>query len=333
MKILVTGGTGFVGSHSVAALRADGHDVRLLVRSLDRVAPALDPLGVHDVDAVEGDCSDADAVGRALSGCDGVLHCANVFRWAPRLQGELVRSNRAATEHVLRQAVHAGLDPVVHVSSYAALAPSDTPLGTQSPPRAPGRGYAASKGVTERMARRLQDEGAPVVISYPGAVLGPHDPYFGDSNGLICTLASSPRPPGFGSIACVDVRDVAAVHTAVMVPGRGPRRFMVTGHDIAVRELAVRVATIAGTSSRPMTLPPPVARGLGRVMDAFDKLPGVSVPVGSGAVSLLLEYHGASTESLSELGLGVRPLDDTLRDTVAWLRQAGHLPDRTPVSA
>ena len=74
MKVLVTGGTGFVGSHSVAALLSQGHQVRLLVRSPDQVARSLSPLGAADVESVLGDVTAPQSVKEAMTGCDAVLH-------------------------------------------------------------------------------------------------------------------------------------------------------------------------------------------------------------------------------------------------------------------
>ena len=333
MKVLVTGGTGFVGSHSTAALRAGGHDVRLLVRSLDRVAPALDPLGISDLDVVEGDWTDPAWVGRALHGCDAVLHCANVFTWAAAQQRQLVRINTDATKHVLRQAVDRGLDPVVHVSSYVALLPSGEPLAPDSPIGSSDHGYTASKVAAERIARELQDVGAPVVTTYPGAVMGPHDPYLGDSNKLLVTLLRSRRPPAAGSIACVDVRDLAAVHAAVMAPGNGPQRHLVTGHDLPLAELVRRVASAAGRTADPRTLPPSVVRAAGHILDLVGRLPGPSPPSSSSAVGVLLGYPGSREPVPAGLGVALTPLEQTLRDAVEWLRDAGHLPDRPTVGA
>jgi nucleoside-diphosphate-sugar epimerase len=79
MKVLVTGGTGFVGSHSVAALVSRGHQVRLLVRSRDRVARSLSPLGVADVESVVGDVTVPQSVEEVMAGCDAVLHAAAVY--------------------------------------------------------------------------------------------------------------------------------------------------------------------------------------------------------------------------------------------------------------
>ena len=101
MKVLVTGGTGFVGSHSVKAILDAGHGVRLLVRSSGRVASALEPLGVVGVDYLVGDATDAESVRRAMDGCDGVLHAAAVFSYDAREAREMQRVNARATEVVL----------------------------------------------------------------------------------------------------------------------------------------------------------------------------------------------------------------------------------------
>jgi dihydroflavonol-4-reductase len=87
-----------------------------------------------------------------------------------------------------------GLDPVVHVSSYTALLPPQTPgavLTPDSPVTRPVGTYARSKAESEQVARRYQEEGAPVVIVYPGGVIGPDDPYLGDSNRAIADWAKS----------------------------------------------------------------------------------------------------------------------------------------------
>ena len=75
MKVLVTGGPGFVGSHTVAALRRDGHDVRILARSSQTAGQVLASHGV-DAEVVVGDMTDARAVGAAVDGCDALVHAA-----------------------------------------------------------------------------------------------------------------------------------------------------------------------------------------------------------------------------------------------------------------
>lgn len=327
MRVLVTGGTGFVGSHSVAALERAGHHVRLLARSPERVRPALAPHGVDDVEVLVGDCTDPVAVRTAVDGCDALLHCANVFTWDASRQKGLVDTNTRTTETVLGEATSKGLDPVVHVSSYVALLPADRPLSPDTPVGSLPSGYASSKAAAERAARRLQESGAPVVTTYPGAVLGPHDPYRGDSNELLVTFLASRRPPAVGLLGVVDVRDVAAAHAALMAPGRGPRRLILTGHDVPMHELARRTGRAAGVDVRPVRLPSGPTRRIMGAVDLVARTLRIST-FGSGPVDVVSSYPGGDMTPLAELGVALRPLDDTLDDTVAWLRATGRLQGR-----
>jgi uncharacterized protein YbjT (DUF2867 family) len=81
LLVVVTGGTGYVGSHAIAALARDGHGIRVLARSPERVPAVLAPLGVDHVETVTGDVMDAVAVERALEGADAVLHTPRSFPW------------------------------------------------------------------------------------------------------------------------------------------------------------------------------------------------------------------------------------------------------------
>jgi nucleoside-diphosphate-sugar epimerase len=117
MRVLITGGTGFVGSHIVAAAVGAGHDVKLLVRRPERVQAALAPLGVDEVDSVAGDVLDAASVQAAVEGCDALINAAAVFSLDPGEAEKMLATNTRATEIVLEAAIGAGLDPIVHVSS------------------------------------------------------------------------------------------------------------------------------------------------------------------------------------------------------------------------
>ncbi|MGI8779464.1 MAG: NAD-dependent epimerase/dehydratase family protein [Solirubrobacteraceae bacterium] len=209
MKVLVTGGTGFVGSHSVRALLDAGHEVRMLVRAPERIARALDPLGVQAPEHAVGDVTDAETVRRALEGCDAVQHAANVFSFDVRDVARMQQDNRRGTEVVLTTAQELGLDPIVHESSFVALLPSDGPLRPNSPLGEPNVPYARFKVETERIAQDLQQAGAPVVITRPGMVWGPNDPQLGETAILARDILRglvSVRIPG--GVPVVDARDV-----------------------------------------------------------------------------------------------------------------------------
>ena len=152
MRVLVTGGTGYLGSHIVGALRREGHDVRVLARSPERVAPALTPLGIDpaDVEVAVGDVLDRASMDAAVDGADAMINAANVYSMDVRDAERMRHVNRTGTEVALTAAVEGGLSPVVHISSYVALLPSTVPLTSASPTGDPEGAYLVSKADSER---------------------------------------------------------------------------------------------------------------------------------------------------------------------------------------
>ncbi len=248
MRVLVTGGTGYVGSHIVLALLRDGHDVRLLVRRPEQVAETFDPHGVTFApdDVVAGDVLDADSVRRALEGCDAVVHAAAIFSLDPRKAKAMLDTNAQATRVVLTAALERGCDPAVHISSSVALmrhggSGPDLPLGDIE------HAYSKSKVLSEIEARKLQDEGRPVVTVYPGAIFGPHDPYVGSQTERFLWVVRGWFPVwSKGGVLASDVRDTAAVVAAVMQPGKGPRRYVVPGIHMTGNDLYAAIAKAIG---------------------------------------------------------------------------------------
>ena len=330
MKVLVTGGTGFVGSHSARAIVDEGHDLRLLVRSPARLAPALEPLGVRDVEHVVGDATDAQSVRRAMDGCDAVLHAAAIFSYDAREARDMQRVNARATEVVLGAACDAGLDPIVHVSSYVALLPPVGVLHDESPVGEPRGVYARSKAETEQMARQLQDQGAPVVITYPGMIWGPHDPHLGEA----ATFARSvlrglvPVVPR-GVVPVVDVRDVAAAHAAVLRRARGRRRYMLAGGTASLAELIHVMRRVTGRRLVTVTAPASPVLGMTAAADIVQRVLPFRLPFNFGGVWVVT--HGSPIDASAterDFGVRFRPLEDSIADMLRWLHAAGHLTAR-----
>lgn len=327
MRVLVTGGTGFLGSHSVKALTDAGHTVRLLVRSPARIAAALEPHGISGVDHAVGDATDPEAVAGALDGCDAVLHTANVYSLDPRRAAEMLDVNPRGTATVLRAAHERGLDPIVHVSSNAALMPSTEVLTPESPLGDPPGAYAQSKVAAERVARDLQAEGAPVVIVNPVGLLGPHDPHMGDFTSVARDVLAGKLPfvpPGVTPI--VDVRDVGRVHAALMEPGRGPRRYVVAGGYVSLRDFAAVAARVTGRRIPAVTVPGGPLMASGRVADRVARALRVRLPVNFEGVWFMV--HAATVDGSAaqrDLAIEFRAPAETLADTYRWLADAGHV--------
>ncbi|MGA5304084.1 NAD-dependent epimerase/dehydratase family protein [Nucisporomicrobium flavum] len=331
MRVLVTGGTGFVGSHTVAALVGGGHEVRLLVRSPDRIAPALRPVGIAEpVDHVVGDVTDRGCVERALDGCDAVLHAAAVYSLDSRAYAKIKETNVRGAETVLTAAVQHGCDPVVHVSSFVALIQRGATV-TAGSPLSTARGvYVRSKAESEAVARRLQDDGAPIVIVYPGGVLGPYDPHLGDQVQRLRNVVRG-RYPSWpsGGYHQVDVRDVAKLHAAVMTPGAGPRRYVVPGHHVTGETMFTTLRAVTGRRLPHVISPARMMLPFTAMATAAQRVLPVHLPAEYEGV-LLHAYDTRFDDSPAreELGVHPRPLVDTYRDTVRWLYDTGRLTAR-----
>jgi dihydroflavonol-4-reductase len=326
VRVLVTGGTGFVGSHSVKALVGAGHEVRLLVRSPGRIAPALRPHGLEDPGHVVGDVTDAGAVSRALDGCDAVLHGANVYVFDSRRAKEMLDVNPRGTELVLRAAHERRLDPIVHVSSVVALLPADGRVLTPDVPLgSPAGAYARSKVAAERIARELQASGAPVVIVSPGGVLGPHDPHLSDFVRLARDVLRGRLPllpPG--SVPVVDVRDVAAVHAAVFERGRGPRRYLASAGNLSLDDFVAEARRLTGRRLSAVRVPGRLAMASGRAADLAQRALPMRLPISfEGAWLMVHGAHADASATERELGARFRAPAESLADTYRWLSESG----------
>ncbi|MEV0001781.1 NAD-dependent epimerase/dehydratase family protein [Micromonospora sp. NPDC050980] len=328
MRVLVTGGTGFLGAHTVAALLGDGHEVRMLVRHPDRVPGALTPLGV-DPGAVElavGDVTDRADVRRAVDGCAGVLHAAGVYSFDPRRRAEMRNVNVTGAEVVLDAARAAGADPVVHVSTFGALLPTtDRTVGPQTAVGTPREAYLAGKAAAETIARAHQADGAPVVITYPLATLGPHDPQVGDQLRRVRDVLRGLTPLWpTGGFPIGDVRDVAHLHRAVFTPGLGPRRYLAPGRYVTTREYLDALRRVTGRRLPALHLPAAALLPVAALADLAQRALPFPLPVQYGAVYLCRAGTPVRTAETTELlGGAPRPLDETMGDAVRWLHRAG----------
>jgi dihydroflavonol-4-reductase len=258
--ILVTGGSGFVGSHVILKLLAAGHRVRTTVRNLAREAEVRATLAAAGADAGDrltffaADLEKDDGWAEAVAGCDYVHHVASPFPPAqPKDENELIRPAREGTLRVLRAARDAGVKRIVLTSSFAAIGyghgQSDTPYteADWTDPDGPAvQPYMKSKTLAERAAWEFvarEGKGMELAVINPVGIFGPA--LNGDLSTSVFLIQSmlEGKMPGTPRLylGAVDVRDVAELHLRAMTdPAAAGERFLaVAGEAMSFHEMAM----------------------------------------------------------------------------------------------
>jgi len=328
MRIMVTGASGFVGSHAVAALLAAGHRPRVLVRDPGKATKVLGTLGIpaDSVEFVPGDMLDEAAVEEALTGCDAAIHAAAAIG-VTGPAGDLVDINVTGTRNVVGGAAARGLDPIIYISTIGVFVPPDRPVITADGPlAAPRTGYGRSKVAAEQYVRELQDGGAPITTIYPGGIGGPDQPVLGELNEGLVGGMSKAWPYPEGGVAVLDVRDLAVAISRSLTPGQGPRRRVLGGHYLTWAGLMDLCDELTGVPIRRFKVPGWVMLALGSALDTAKRIKHFDFPLTRDAAEFMIKLVPTDDRPLlEETGLTLRPARETLADSLRWLVTAGHL--------
>lgn len=322
-KTLVTGGTGFIGSHVVRALARRGDELRLLVRSSARARQLEKHLGDIEFEPVTGNLRDRKALRRAMRDVDKVFHVAGITSMRPRDRKRVFQVNVEGTRNVMAEALGAGVERVVYTSSVAAIGPGkrgSTADETQTY-TAGGLGiaYINSKHEAEVEVFQHAARGLPVVAVNPTFVLGPDDPTAGTSNALVRRFLLRQIPAYIeGALNIVDVRDVATGHLLADQKGRVGERYILGGRNFTLARLFSDLARVSGVAPPPIKLPAVIAlAGVEAATRARIPIPTSVDEVRSG----MQWWAYRSTKAQKELSFRARPHEETLEDTVSWLME------------
>lgn len=339
-RVLVTGGSGFIGAHCILQLLAAGYRVRTTVRSLKREADVRAMLragGAEPGEALSFVAADLNAEAgwpEALMSCDYVLHVASPFPVeAPKREEELIVPAREGTLRVLRAAREAGVKRVVLTSSFAAVGyghdPTDRRFTEEDWTDVNGgvRAYVKSKTLAERAAWDfIGREGGALELSVvnPTAVFGPVlGPDYSSSIQLLKRLMDG-AVPGLPNLSynVVDVRDVADLHLRAMTqPAANGERFLASaGEVMTIEEMAhVLRAHLGEAAKRVPTrrLPDWLVRAVGWVSPSIRDL-----------VPNLGQVRRASNEKARRiLGWSPRSNEEAILATAESLMRLGLLSD------
>jgi dihydroflavonol-4-reductase len=331
-RTLVTGGSGFLGSHLVRALAERGDDLRLLARRTSN----LDHLSALDFERVTGDIADRRAVKRAVDGVDRVFHVAGRTSLRRRDRAAVFEANLRGARNVFEAALDAGVGRVVHTSTVGAI-------GVARPRRTAdeaspfeighlGLAYVNSKHEAELEAFRLAARGLPVVIVNPTFVLGPQDPT-GTSMRLVRRFLLRQIPAYVdGGLNIVDVRDVATGHLLADEKGTLGERYILGGRNFTLDRLFADLSRISGVDPPPIKLPARAALAAAEAANAT-RLPIGLNPEEVRSAAMWWTYR--NRKARQELGFAPRPHEETLADAVAWQRSQleGRTPPRGPGQA
>ena len=326
--VLVTGGSGFLGSAVVHALIGRGVRVRALVRS---TSPRGNVEGLA-CEAFVGDLTDRNSLKAALQGVRYLFHVAADYRfWAPD-PSVILRVNVEGTTGLMREALDIGVERIVYTSSVAALrvagatAPVDE-TALLAPHEAIGA-YKRSKTLAERAVEdMIRRDGLPAIIVNPTTPLGPRD-IRPTPTGRILLEAARGRIPAFvdTGLNFAHVDDIAAGHLLAFERGRVGERYILGGQNLSLQELLTAVASVCGRRAPWLKLPRrplfPLAFGAEAVARLTGKEPLLTV---DGLHMSRYRMFFTSAKAERELGYRSRPCVEGVIDALAWFREAGYL--------
>jgi farnesol dehydrogenase len=306
VKILVTGGTGYLGRAVVRALTSRGHHVVLFARNATASGVPGQP--------IDGDVRDSDAVHAAAHGCHAICHMAalvSIWRRRPRDFDDV---NVNGWRNVLAAARAADVRKVVYTSSFLALPPA----GWREPLQA--NDYQRTKVIAEQVAIGAERAGIPMIRLYPGVIYGPGEFTEGNLIGRLIRDHLAGKLPGLigpdrmWSYAFVD--DVARGYVEALERGRIGTQYKLCGENAPQIRVFEIVRQITGRKL-PRRIPYIAAYALGALEELRASLTGAMPLVTRGVVEIFrYDWSFDSNAAIRDLGYRITPLADGIARTL-----------------
>ncbi len=327
MRALVTGATGFVGGNLVRALVREDVEVRALVRS-EGPHLALEGLAV---DQAPGDVEDPESLRAAVSGCDVVFHAAALTKLWDRDPQKHYRVNVMGTRNVLNAAESAGVERVVHTSTWVVVGrPAPTALATEDSQASPNdlRGpYRRTKWLAEQEALAAAARGQDVVIASPTVPIGSWDVKPTPTGRIVLDFIRGRMPVAIGvHLNLIDVEDVVQGHIAAWRRGTPGERYLMGNWNTTLPEALSVLSEITGRRSPRLKAPSTLVLAAAYVDALLEGMVLRRQPYIPLEAALLAQHRMAvdCTKAISELGLPQSPIAEALEKSVRWFRDHGY---------
>jgi dihydroflavonol-4-reductase len=325
-NILVTGGTGFLGSNLADALLKEGCSVRILRRA----GSSLRALGSLQVEHVVGDVRDIDSLRRATKGCDTVFHTAAIISYWKKERPLMHEVNVLGTRNVAQACLENGVRRLVHTSSTAAVGfPEIGSLADETMPfnwEPYDVGYRNTKHHAEKEILRAVKQGLDAVMVNPTVIIGPRDIHFHGGQLIRDVYKKKIFYYIRGGMSVVYVDDVVRGHLLAARHGRTGERYILSGENLSRREVISTTASIVGGIDplfrMPLSLVTVVTIVAESVAGIMNRRPWVTRELLAGSD---LNYHLSCRKAQEELGYTYIPFRQAVEKTYVWYREQGLL--------
>jgi dihydroflavonol-4-reductase len=326
MTTLVTGASGFLGSHVARQLVARGEEVRVLMRASSTNRAIAD----MSLEYVTGDLRDPASLDRAMKGAKRVFHVAADYRlWAKRSK-DIYDSNVGGTKNLLNAARRAGVEQLVYTSTVATIAVDRPQLPNESThaklEEMVGH-YKRSKWLAEQEVLSAAKNGLPVIVAMPTTPVGPWD-WKPTPTGKIILDFLNGKMPGYveTGLNFVGVEECAAGHLLVAEKGKVGERYLLGGENLTLKAMLDALSRITGLAAPRLKIPHGLALGVAYANTVFSRLIGrePGIPVEGVKIARHLMFVDCS-RAQRELGFRPDPVAAALERAVRWYEANGYI--------
>ena len=316
---LVTGATGHIGNVLVRKLLERGEKVRAMILP----GESREPISGLDVEAVEGDVLNLDAVFESMRGIKGIFHLAGVISIMPGANPFVRKVNVEGTKNILRAAREMKIGKLVYTSSIHAIQRVEDGIIDENIPydmNNPYGAYDRSKAEATLEVLQSAQTGLEAVVACPTGVIGPYD-FRGSMMGAVIHDAAAAKPTLYvdGAYDFVDVRDVADGLITAAEKGKRGESYILSGQKISVRYMLETVREVTGKNFFQMKIPFDLAKFAAMFTPMYYQMANATPRFTPYSLEVLKSNSNISHAKASrDLGYHPRSLYESIRDTVKW---------------